>query len=288
MAMKPTTMADFAVKYAEHGFKPYPLIPGGKVPHKGSNGHLDGSDNPEKVKEMFIQNGINSNIGISLIDVDIIILDIDLHDEAASGFDSIRELEDAYEPLPETFTVSTPRNGLHKYYRLPGMSMNKDFIGFRPGLDILSTKIYAPPSMVKDAGGEVIGSYKVKSGKITELANLPNFFIELMVQHDKQKQMGTDFNFIANYKPPPQGKTWKAVFLEEMVGGAGDGNRNSWLTSMFGKLIYSKMDVRKAIQLIGVVNQNFVSPSIKQKELENIINSVLKREISKTKGGVET
>ena len=128
MAMKPTTMADFAVKYAEHGFKPYPLIPGGKVPHKGSNGNLDGSDNPEKVKEMFIQNGINSNIGISFIDVDIIILDIDLHDEAASGFDSIRELEDAYEPLPETFTVSTPRNGLHKYYRLPGMSMNKDFI----------------------------------------------------------------------------------------------------------------------------------------------------------------
>ena len=283
MAMKPTTMADFAVKYAEHGFKPYPLIPGGKVPHKGSNGHLDGSDNPEKVKEMFIQNGINSNIGISLIDVDIIILDIDLHDEAASGFDSIRELEDAYEPLPETFTVSTPRNGLHKYYRLPGMSMNKDFIGFRPGLDILSTKIYAPPSMVKDAGGEVIGSYKVKSGKITELANLPNFFIELMVQHDKQKQQ-SDEGFTVNYSTRyGDGKGKTIQLLEEIVQGVEIGGRNSFFARAIGTLLKANMSIEAAIALMIDWNKYYVKPPLSSAELHAVIKSVVSRE-NKKKG----
>jgi hypothetical protein len=281
MAMKPTTMADFAVKYAEHGFKPYPLIPGGKVPHKGSNGHLDGSDNPEKVKEMFIQNGINSNIGISLIDVDIIILDIDLHDEAASGFDSIRELEDAYEPLPETFTVSTPRNGLHKYYRLPGMSMNKDFIGFRPGLDILSTKIYAPPSMVKDAGGEVIGSYKVKSGKITELANLPNFFIELMVQHDKQKQQ-SDEGFTVNYSTRyGDGKGKTIQLLEEIVQGVEIGGRNSFFARAIGTLLKANMSIEAAIALMIDWNKYYVKPPLSSAELHAVIKSVVSRENKK-------
>ena len=281
MAMKPTTMADFAVKYAEHGFKPYPLIPGGKVPHKGSNGHLDGSDNPEKVKEMFIQNGINSNIGISLIDVDIIILDIDLHDEAASGFDSIRELEDAYEPLPETFTVSTPRNGLHKYYRLPGMSMNKDFIGFRPGLDILSTKIYAPPSMVKDAGGEVIGSYKVKSGKITELANMPNFFIELMVQHDKQKQQ-SDEGFTVNYSTRyGDGKGKTIQLLEEIVQGVEIGGRNSFFARAIGTLLKANMSIEAAIALMIDWNKYYVKPPLSSAELHAVIKSVVSRENKK-------
>ena len=281
MAMKPTTMADFAVKYAEHGFKPYPLIPGGKVPHKGSNGHLDGSDNPEKVKEMFIQNGINSNIGISLIDVDIIILDIDLHDEAASGFDSIRELEDAYEPQPETFTVSTPRNGLHKYYRLPGMSMNKDFIGFRPGLDILSTKIYAPPSMVKDAGGEVIGSYKVKSGKITELANLPNFFIELMVQHDKQKQQ-SDEGFTVNYSTRyGDGKGKTIQLLEEIVQGVEIGGRNSFFARAIGTLLKANMSIEAAIALMIDWNKYYVKPPLSSAELHAVIKSVVSRENKK-------
>ena len=284
MAMKPTTMADFAVKYAEHGFKPYPLIPGGKVPHKGSNGHLDGSDNPEKVKEMFIQNGINSNIGISLIDVDIIILDIDLHDEAASGFDSIRELEDAYEPLPETFTVSTPRNGLHKYYRLPGMSMNKDFIGFRPGLDILSTKIYAPPSMVKDAGGEVIGSYKVKSGKITELANLPNFFIELMVQHDKQKQQ-SDEGFTVNYSTRyGDGKGKTIQLLEEIVQGVEIGGRNSFFARAIGTLLKANMSIEAAIALMIDWNKYYVKPPLSSAELHAVIKSVVSRENKKERG----
>lgn len=60
----------------------------------------------------------------------------------------------------------------------------------------------------------------------------------------------------------------KAIILEEIVDGTGEGNRNVWLTSMFGKYIYSRMDVRKAIKLIEVVNDSFVQPPIDSKELK--------------------
>lgn len=278
MAMKPPiTMMDMAVRYAENGWAVYPLIQSGKIPHAGSNGHLDASNDPEEVKKLFLQYGASSNIGLSLLNTEYIIIDVDRHAESKSGFISLQELEDAYQALPDTYTVSTPRNGEHHYYRIPGLSLDRDLIDFRPGIDILGTKVNAAPSVTEK------GAYRVKSGKITEVAELPKFFIELMVQHERQKQTGNDFKFMTNFNSPPQGKTWKGIFLEEMVVGCSEGNRNAWITSMFGKLIYTRMDVHQAVKLIKVINQNFVSPSVKSKELERIINSVLKREIAKRK-----
>ena len=121
MADKPLAMLDNAIKYAEYGWKVYPLIKGGKIPHKGSNGHLDASNDPEEVKRLFLQYGPSSNIGISLLDTEYIIIDIDLHQEGKSGFESLQELEDAYQALPDTFTVTTPRNGEHKYFKVSGL-----------------------------------------------------------------------------------------------------------------------------------------------------------------------
>ena len=54
MADKPLTMLENAIKYAEYGWKVYPLIQGGRVPHKGSNGHLDASNDPVEVKKLFL------------------------------------------------------------------------------------------------------------------------------------------------------------------------------------------------------------------------------------------
>ena len=159
--------------------------------------------------------------------------------------------------------------------------MNKDFIGFRPGLDILSTKIYAPPSMVKDAGGEVIGSYKVKSGKITELANLPNFFIELMVQHDKQKQQ-SDEGFTVNYSTRyGDGKGKTIQLLEEIVQGVEIGGRNSFFARAIGTLLKANMSIEAAIALMIDWNKYYVKPPLSSAELHAVIKSVVSRENKK-------
>ncbi|MPN07531.1 hypothetical protein SDC9_154801 [bioreactor metagenome] len=182
MTAKPIKMAEIALQYAKYGWKVYPLVKNKKIPHWGSKGHLDASNDPDEVRELFLKYGASSNIGLNLIDTEIVVLDIDLHHENKSGFDSLKEIEDAYGRLPETYTVATPRKGEHRYYRIPGLSMNWDLIDFRSGLDVLGVKINAAHSTVTDENGEFIGSYKVKSGKITELAELPKWFLDLIIQ----------------------------------------------------------------------------------------------------------
>lgn len=286
MAKERFTNAEIALQYAKHGWKVYPLVQNKKFPYKGSKGHLDATNDPDEVIDLFFKYGELSNVGLNLLGTDIVVIDIDLHHEDKSGFEALKEIEDAYGELPSTYTVSTPRQGEHRYYRLPGLSMNKDIQAFRPGIDIMVSKIYVPPSQVTDDNGELIGKYAVKEGKITEIANLPNWFIKLLVQHEESTKTRMQLPSKIYPKSRLNEKNWKGMLLEEIVDGSVEGNRNAWITSMFGKLLYSRMDTRKAIQLIEVINQNFVSPPIKQKELEGIIKSVLSRDCQKLRGGM--
>ena len=271
MADKPTTMLSVAEGYAERGFQVYPLIPMGKIPHGGSSGHLDASSDPEEVRALFIKYGINSNIGISLLNTEYVVIDIDLHTEGKSGFDSLKELEDAYEPLPDTFTTETPRNGEHRYYRIPGLSLDRDLIDFRPGVDILGSKVNAAPSVTEK------GAYRVKCGELANIAELPRWMIELMVQHERQKQSG----FRIDNKGVTNGKKYTATFMEELLSGQDDGNRNVWLTKQFGRMIALGMDYTAAYDWIKLVNQNFVRPPISAKRLNTIVASIAKREQQK-------
>lgn len=273
MADKPLTMLENAIKYAEYGWKVYPLIQGGKVPHKGSNGHLDASNDPEEVKKLFLKYGSNSNIGINLLKTEYIVIDIDRHQEGKSGFDAIQELEDAYQPLPDTFTVTTPRNGEHRYFKISGLSLDRDLIDFRPGVDVLGTKVNAVPSQTET------GAYRVKSGNIAEIAECPRWFMEVMAQHDKQKRNGS--RMAHNYSRPPTGKKFTAVFLEELLNGQTEGNRNAWITKQYGRMVSIGMDFTAAYEWIQIINERFVQPPLSAKEINVIVMSIAKREQQK-------
>lgn len=278
MELPPTPMLETAVRYTEYGFQVYPLIQGGKVPHKGSNGHLEASSNPDEVRALFARYGIHSNIGISLLNTEYVVIDIDRHQKAINGFDSLKELEDAYQALPLTYTVTTPRNGEHRYYRIPGLSLDRDLIDFRPGIDILGTKVNAVPSQTKQ------GFYSVKHGNVTEIVELPKFFIELMVQHDKQKKQSNDSFATGNYKAYGGGKGKTIQLLEEVVQGIESGNRNAFFTRAFGTLLRANMNVEAAIKLMIDWNTRYVQPSLGSKELHSVLKSVVNRE-NKKRGG---
>lgn len=277
----PQTMMDIAILYAEHGWKVYPLVQGKRIPHKGSHGHLEASNNPEEVKTLFQKYDVQSNIALNLVDSDIVVLDIDLHHEDKSGFESLKDIEEAYNSLPDTFVVATPRKGEHRYYRVPGLSMNKDFTDFRPGLDILSTKVYAPPSIVTDDNGAVIGSYKVKNGKISEIADLPQWFFELIIQYEKRSDTGCKWDTDNNYKTPPQSKGKTIQLLEEVVQGIGEGSRNTFFTRAFGILLRANMGIEAAIKLMTDWNEQYVQPPLGQRELHSVLKSILNRENKK-------
>ena len=278
MTTRPILMVETAVRYTDYGFQVYPLIQGGKVPHKNSSGHLDASNNPEAVTALFNKYGVQSNIGISLLNTEYVVIDIDRHQEETSGFDSLQELEEAYAKLPDTYTVNTPRNGEHRYYRIPGLSLDRDIIDFRPGIDILGTKVNAAPSETKQ------GLYSVKHGNVTEIAELPKFFIELMVQHDKQKKQSNDSFAMGNYKAYGGGKGKTIQLLEEVVQGIESGNRNAFFTRAFGTLLRANMNVEAAIKLMIDWNTRYVQPSLGSKELHSVLKSVVNRE-NKKRGG---
>lgn len=275
MADKPPTMLDNVIKYAEYGWKVYPLIQSGKIPHKGSNGHLDASNDPEEVKRLFLQYGPSSNIGISLLDTEYIIIDIDLHQEGKSGFESLQELEDAYQELPDTFTVTTPRNGEHKYFKVSGLSLDRDVIDFRPGVDVLGSKVMAVPSQTEK------GAYRVKSGKISDIAELPRWFLELMMQHDRQKQRSNE-SFTVTYPTRyGNGKGRTIQLLEEIIQGVGEGERNAFFTRAFGTLLKANMDIEAAIKLMLDWNAHYVQPPLGKNELHSVLKSIVSRENKK-------
>jgi len=270
-------MLDNAIKYAEYGWKVYPLIKGGKIPHKGSNGHLDASNDPEEVKRLFLQYGPSSNIGISLLDTEYIIIDIDLHQEGKSGFESLQELEDAYQALPDTFTVTTPRNGEHKYFKVSGLSLDRDLVDFRPGVDVLGSKVMAVPSQTEK------GAYRVKSGKISDIAELPRWFLELMVQHERQKQRSNESFTVTSPTSYGNGKGRTIQLLEEVIQGIGEGERNAFFTRAFGTLLKANMDIEAAIKLMLDWNAHYVQPPLGKNELHSVLKSIVSRE-NKKKG----
>ena len=281
MAIKPLTMMDIAIQYAEEGFKVYPTVPGRKIPHAGSSGENDATDNPDEVRALFIKYNLNSNIAINLKGTDLIVIDLDEHIPSKSGHASLEKLEAAYEPLPPTFTVRTPSGGTHLYYRTPGISLNQDLQDILPGVDVMASKIMAIPSRSINDNGELLGSYKEQSGKIDQIANIPKWFLDYLKNNYQQKQNGFTLDYRATYNAAPQGKKYTAAFMEELLSGQDDGNRNVWVTKQFGRMIALGMDFTAAYDWIKLINQNFVRPPLSDKRLNTIVGSITKREMKK-------
>lgn len=276
MAKKPTAMADFAIKYTEAGFSVYPTVPGKKIPHAGSRGENDSTNNPDEVKALFTRYGINSNIAINLKGTDVIVIDCDEHVPGKSGHSSLEQLEASYEPLPPTYTVSSPSGGTHLYFITPGISLNQDIQDLLPGVDVMASKIMAVPSRSINDDGELVGSYTVKSGKITEIANLPKWFLEYLKNNYQKKSTGSGFTL--NNKGVTTGKKYTATFMEELIAGCSKGNRNAWALQQFGRMVALGMDMTVAYEWIRHINKNFIEPPLSAKELNAIVTSVAKRE----------
>ncbi|MFI6889954.1 bifunctional DNA primase/polymerase [Streptosporangium canum] len=126
-----------------------------------------------------------SNVGIGCKANRLLVVDLDRHDEEADGIESFRQLlQDHGQPWPETFTVSTPSNGVHLYFWAPtgtnfGNTTGKRKSGLAPGIDTRG------PGGEKD-GGYVVGPTSIWEGrtydvvKDTPIIVLPNWIAELL------------------------------------------------------------------------------------------------------------
>lgn len=276
-----TTMLEYAHYYQSKGFPVYPFAPNTKIPFKGSHGYKDATLNAAKASEWW-KASPTANIGISLSGLDIVMLDIDRHENTGvDGFKTLREMisqKRAGELGGTTYAETTPRNGLHILYRLPsGMKLDgkagTSLFGSGPnektGIDFTTTGIPIAPN--NGTGGQ----YKpLESRTIDVIETAPDWLIAELKRATRQ-----DTGFTTNFsKSSPTTKKWFGRLLDEMVNGAASGSRNDFLTYIGGKLFFTGADPETVYNMLVVVNNNFLDEPLKTEELGGVYKSLRERE----------
>lgn len=130
-----------ALDYAKHGWFVFPLVPNTKRPacpahtadrcdqsdpwcrHGHTSWEQRATQNPDRIRRAWSNRpyGIGIACGPSrllVIDTDVPKSDQSSNSSGRSGEDVLAELV-GDKPFPDTYTVSTPSGGIHRYYRTP-------------------------------------------------------------------------------------------------------------------------------------------------------------------------
>jgi hypothetical protein len=141
---QPIPLVSAALWYAEQGLHVFPLQPGSKIPHKGSQGLKDATTDPGRIRGWW-QAEPRSNVAIAtghLVDV----IDVD----GAIGMVSwCQQIADEPEEMPTVLgRVSTPRAGGNHFYVKADEEYGNGASVF-PGVDYRGKGGYvvAPPSV---------------------------------------------------------------------------------------------------------------------------------------------
>jgi len=230
----------------------------GKHPHylKGilENGILDATDDPERLKQLF-EKWPNANIAIRAgQDTGIMVLDIDPRNE---GSESLAQLVDQYGPLPNTVTEDTGGGGLHYFfhYKDKPIPNRTGLNGILPGVEVKG-----------DGGAVVVCPSLHYSGKRYQwqpghapgeiaMAPPPTWLLELIYT-----------------QPAKKGKALNAA--DSQFGQIAEGGRNSFLTSVAGKLRRVGFDEEDMDLILQGINEAKCAEPLDQTEVSRIAGSV--------------
>ncbi|MGO2267074.1 MAG: bifunctional DNA primase/polymerase [Vagococcus salmoninarum] len=267
-----------ALSYAENGYPIIPLYPNTKIPYKTedfSNGFHSATTDQEIILNHWNQEkNVSSNIGLRVgKDTGIVILDIDTHNE--NGYESLEKLENHFGKLPATLEVSTPSGGKHYWFKYPpDVTIQRQVNAFM-GIDILvDGYVVAPPSHIDGK------AYKRISGKLSELAEFPQFLLDTL-EASTDNCPSSKLEMPQN-QPMAQGKPkYTAKFLTEMVEGSKTGGRNDFVMRFIAKCLSLGTDLDTIYTLVLVVNDNFIDVPLDEKEVNTIFKSIVKKHLKK-------
>lgn len=254
-----------ALELVRKGFWVYPLSPNSKGGLKGSHGFNDMTNNPEKVKELF-QNQPKANLGISLRHSNLIVLDVDNHDNQ-KGTHSLKKLAAQGLKVPNDTYIETTPHGIHYFFRHNTTTKNVSSAFFTgSGLEIKTDHIIVTPSVVKGREYKSINDF-------TDLKPAPQWLVDELEKTKPESKSRSKFR-----RAKPRTKGNLAITLEYMTNGADEGNRNNYFASLIGRLLAGGTDLTVAYNVALVANENFVNPSLDEDELNTIFKSILERD----------
>jgi len=262
-----------ALKLAKREIYYYPTITNGKGGLKGSHGLRDAVNDDSKAREWFL--GTNLNIAINLKKSGLIVLDIDRnHANGVDGKHSLAKVIKEYGDIPnDTLIEKSPNGGLHFFFKLPNRIRVKNIIGAfykDSAIDLITTNVLISPSSINGV------SYTHVCGSYDDIKPIPSWLLEYISKRSNSVRSG-NINTGAY-------KKYTGVLIDKIVTGASSGNRNDFITSIAGSMLAVGADANNVYELLLVINQHFVTPSLSTKELDTIYYSIVTRELERLKG----
>lgn len=218
----------------------------------------------EKIKKEWLKQGYN--IGLMAGDSNLLIVDVDNH--KSNGFES---LKNEGIKLPDTLYQETPNNGKHYIYKLDNYNID-ELIGKKDGgltnlingVDIRTNNSYIvlSPSKIFTDNGE-IKSYILSDD--LEYKNINSVLDDKGKIHQSFKKLFKGVSNIDEYKN---------FILPEVIE---EGERNDVLFKYACSLQGKGLDDISIKKLLSITNKEGCKPPLEDKEINNILKSVLSR-----------
>lgn len=262
-----------ALELAKREIYYYPVNSNGKGGLKGSHGMRDAINDQSMAKKWFW--GTNNNIAINLKKSKLIVVDVDLgHSSGVNGKSSLVKVFNEYGKIPnDTLIEKTPHGGIHFFFKLPKRIRVKNIISAfydKSGIDLMTSNILIAPSSIDS------NSYQLVSGSYDDIKPVPSWLLEYISKQNNNIR-GSNNIINGNYKK------YTGALIDKIVIGASKGQRNDFITRIAGSMLAVGADAQNVYELLLVINQHFVTPSLSTKELDGIYYSIVTREINRLK-----
>ena len=252
---------DQVIEMVQRGLYVYPVVPNSKQPMRNYS-YLKATQDINLIKSWF-RDRPDINIGINLSKSNLIVVDIDNHNNELQA--PLQSLNNLGYNLPSDYVERTQSGGLHYYFRSNKPAKPTRKTKFIDGVDLLSDFVVSSPS----------NNYKVLNGAtLDDIPQVPNWIIKAALDNRAMPSDRMQDN------PTPYRRYYTGYLIDEIVNSVDAGNRNNWIASIFGKLLRAGASPKNAYSLLQLINDNYVQPPLPAKELDNVAESILKRFIN--------
>jgi len=244
-----------AVKYAEHGWYVFPLVPRQKEPLV-AKGFLSATNDLEQVRAWWIRNP-NANIGLWPGQSGLVVLDLDGPDGVAAA----QRLGVLSEPTLECST-GRAEGGRHLYFKRPTFTVSNCELA--PKLDVRGDAGYVvlPPSV------HPTGRAYAWAGRVEDIKELTAEATAAIYS----RQLGS-----LSGSADTQAKARDIVFEDALD----EGGRNNALTRYAGRLLAKQVPEDEVLVVVSAINVAKCKPPLPQDEVNTLVASISRKENSK-------
>ncbi|MFC6201256.1 bifunctional DNA primase/polymerase [Lactiplantibacillus nangangensis] len=249
-----------ALKLARDGLPVFPLSSNSKVPLKGTKGYLDATTDIATLAGWF-EHVPRANLGMRLDAASLLVVDVDRHG-VTDGVATLKQLNQDGKQLPaDTYIEKTPNNGLHYFFTVAEKLSIRRKVNLYPSIDVLHDFVLIAPSVIDGRHYEAIEP-------VNSIKPVPQWLLRDLLPSQRMNETPEHASNIR--------KTWAGRLLDELVTGTSEGNRNSYLASVLGKILNTGCQSETAYGLLQYANDQ-LQPPLPDKEVNTIFKSIIKR-----------